>query len=137
MNELFFSRNIIDLPHLRNESESKLQGGLQLPDHPLRVLLDTVPRELVLDVVQQVAHGIHVPHHCDPSVNAQQYLVQLDGQVEEDTHEPVSVESLEERTDKVENKEHLLLSLYEGHQPVSHQVERATDLGFIGFQMFS
>ena len=50
---------------------------------------------------------------------------------------PVSVESLEERTDKVENKEHLLLSLYEGHQPVSHQVEQATDLGFIGFQRFS
>ena len=73
--------------HLSNEPESKLQGWLQLPDHPLRILLDAVPRELVLDVVQQVAHGIHVSHHRNPSVNTQQYLVQLDGQVEEDTHE--------------------------------------------------
>ena len=72
--------------HLSNEPESKLQGGLQLPDHPLRILLDAVPRELVLDVVQQVAHGIHVSHHRNPSVNTQQYLIQLDGQVEEDTH---------------------------------------------------
>ena len=30
------------------------------------------------------------------------------------------------------NKEHLLLSLNEGHKPVSHQVEQAADLGFIG-----
>ena len=73
-----------------------------------------------------------MPHHRNPSINAQQYLVQLDGQVEEDAHEPVSVESLEERTDKVENEEHLLLSLDEGHQPVSHQVEEAADLEFIG-----
>ena len=44
---------------------------------------------------------------------------------------PVSMESLEERTDKVENKKHLLLSLNKRHQPISHQVEQAADLGFI------
>ena len=42
------------------------------------------------------------------------------------------MESLEERTNKVEDKEHLLLSFNEGNQPVPHQVKQAADLGFIG-----
>ena len=38
------------------------------------------------------------------------------------------MESLEERTNKVKDKEHLLLRLNQRHQPVSHQIKQAADL---------
>ena len=41
------------------------------------------------------------------------------------------MESLEERTNKVKDKEHLLLRLNQRHQPVSHQIKQAADLEMI------
>ena len=41
------------------------------------------------------------------------------------------MESLEERTNKVKDKEHLLLRLNQRHQPVSHQIKQAADLEII------
>ena len=41
------------------------------------------------------------------------------------------MESLEERTNKVKDKEHLLLRLDQRHQPVSHQIKQAAGLEII------
>ena len=62
-----------------------------------RVGLDGVPGELVLDVVEKVANGVLVLELVHTAINLEQDLVELDCQLEQNSHEAVSVQSLEER----------------------------------------
>ena len=62
-----------------------------------RVGLDGVPGELVLDVVEKVANGVLVLELVHTAINLEQDLVELDCQLEQNSHEAVSVQWLEER----------------------------------------
>ena len=124
--------------------QSELEGAPELPDHPLRVGLDGVPGELVLDVVEEVTHGVLVLELLHTAVHSEQDLVELDCQLEQNSHEAISVESLEERSHlktiilvlsllssqshQVKYEQHLLLSLHQLDQLVPDEVQDAAEL---------
>ena len=83
----------------RNESEPKLKSWPQFLDEPLCVHLNGVSRELVLDVVEDVADGVHVSEVRHLLVDLRQHLVEVYGHVEQGTHVPLRVKPLQERTD--------------------------------------
>ena len=97
-------------------------------------------------MVEQVADGVLVLELLHTAVHSEQDLVELDCQLEQNSHEPVSVESLEERphlnttinqygvsstsaeSHQVEDEQHLLLSLHQLDQFVPDEVEDAAEL---------
>ena len=82
-----------------DKSKSELQCRPKLFDEFFGVDLDGVSGELVLDVVEQVADGVHVLEARALVVHFGQHLVEVDGHVEQRPHVTIRVKSLQERPD--------------------------------------
>ena len=87
------------MPTWSDKSESELHCRPKLFDEFFGVDLDGVSGELVLDVVEQVADGVHVLEARALVVHFGQHLVEVDGHVEQRPHVTIRVKSLQERPD--------------------------------------
>ncbi len=134
-----------------DEAEAQAQRRPQVADDLLDLLFDLVAGEHVLNVVEQVANGVHHAdfghvvvhlrhnnsriHHQSSRVKGSSYLleqlVELDGEVE-DALGLVDAEALQGGTDQVAEPEVLLLGADDGVQPLLDKVRQARHLADVG-----